>query len=157
MSGYGERDKRKEGKKRSKTGVAEPEIISRLIASEGKAQKKCCASVCCLDKKLGDKVMKNTLIKQIIKKCIISSFVLLEHQSVFVSCFVCLFGCFLFCFVCFCCCCFILCLLDRRVWLTLTHPQATKGELKAYSLMLNRGCSQNFQNLIFLHIFVAFL
>ena len=30
-------------------------------------------------------------------------------------------------------------------------------KLKAYSLMLNRGRSQNFQNLIFLHIFLAFL
>ena len=29
--------------------------------------------------------------------------------------------------------------------------------LKSYSLMLNRGCSQNCQNLNFLHIFVAFL
>ena len=29
--------------------------------------------------------------------------------------------------------------------------------LKAYSLMLNRGRSQNFQNLNFLHIFVALL
>ena len=29
--------------------------------------------------------------------------------------------------------------------------------LKAYSLMLNRGRSQNFLNLIFLHIFVALL
>ena len=31
------------------------------------------------------------------------------------------------------------------------------AHLKAYSLMLNRGRSQNVQNLIFLHIFVAHL
>ena len=35
--------------------------------------------------------------------------------------------------------------------------QLQQWRLKAYSLMLNRGRSQNFQILIFLHIFVALL
>ena len=44
------------------------------------------------------------------------------------------------------------------VMLGAAEKQITKYRaLKAYSLMLNRGRSQNFQNLIFLHIFVALL
>ena len=39
----------------------------------------------------------------------------------------------------------------------LVKPHEHCQNLKAYSLMLNRGRSQNFQILIFLHIFVALL
>ena len=40
--------------------------------------------------------------------------------------------------------------LHRRLYQVLVY-------LKAYSLMLNKGCSQNIQNWNFLHIFVALL
>ena len=45
----------------------------------------------------------------------------------------------------------------NHLFLTISLPNFVLITLKAYSLMLNRGRSQNFQILIFLHIFVALL
>ena len=49
----------------------------------------------------------------------------------------------------------------KSLW-TLLHPVCVKlfivhERLKAYSLISYRGCSQKFQNWIFVHLFVAFL
>ena len=49
---------------------------------------------------------------------------------------------------------------ERRMKKKRQDPSKLGGippNLKAYSLMSNRGRSQNFQNLNFLHIFVALL
>ena len=58
-------------------------------------------------------------------------------------------------------------LVESKICYTKSHFSKEKKEkiqlmyvshsLKAYSLISNRGCSQNFQNLNFLHLFIAFL